>query len=147
MPPHSHLGVHFSIPVLAWGWLDVPSCNSHTSHCHGDLGPGVQTRLSPKDITKGRSRSGKVSLCPVAKPGSGWCRLWPASQSLTLNSSNTSLQRLLGVTEFLALPTLNRFAFFLIPAPFFFFKLKVEVVPRMIKLYLEWQYFDFEAVK
>lgn len=40
-----------------------------------------------------------------------WCRLLPASQSLTLSSSNPSPQRLLGVTELLALATTQQVAF------------------------------------
>lgn len=67
--------LHCSDLVLTRGGLvkaaEVRSYDSYTSHWHGDLGREVRTQLSPKDTTKDRGRSGKVSLCPVAKPGSG----------------------------------------------------------------------------
>lgn len=64
---HSSTG----LGVARWKLLEVLSCDSDTSHYPGDLGRGERGQNFPKEITKDRGRPGKVSLCPVAKPGSG----------------------------------------------------------------------------
>lgn len=77
IPSHSHLGVptlqHSStgLGVARQKLLEVLSCDSDTSHYPGDLGQREWRQNFPKEITKDRGRRGKVSLCPVAKPGSG----------------------------------------------------------------------------
>lgn len=69
------------------------------------------------------------------------CLLPPAPQSLALNSSSPSSTVPPGVTELLLL-SLNT-SLPLLPHLFFFF-FKAEVVPGMIKPYLEWQYCDLK---